>query len=509
MAMCSTGMEILFPTDLMAHLAAVLCSMYILVHALMQFTALRILSRMELLLVEIADTSLGRQLAYAQHAVRMVRCHRRAGVTRAFTTVPFGIFILPESLVPNQRFVLWWKAYVCLPCFLLKFTGHQYMLVALSGALHRRQTTLRAEVSRRGPRLHVSMEWPEWPSTNCMGWQMQVQQLACRALTLKALLEFYKGLGTEYMHHYDPSHHRTLDVVRMAIIPMSLKARSSAASVMMHGESTRPRTMVTHNWGNLFRDLVAAIVADALHEAEFGMIAFFLEHDFEAIEQKVSAAGVSMNCYWVCAFAVNQHSGICGTNPQGTRDVKSGALHPVCQCDLPKVWNDSVPLAADGRSVACEMNKFDDMMIYLSTTDQHFRQIIAVDASFQLFSRAWCVAEIVTGSKLGIEQSLKISSAAALASHESRLKSMNVEDMDSTDPADRERILASIDDTAAFNRHLHAMLFEELLPQWKRLDGRGQMHHVGRLLHWRTCSDDVELISKMHARESPFPSLRP
>ena len=41
------------------------------------------------------------------------------------------------------------------------------------------------------------------------------------------------------------------------------------------------------------------------------------------------------------------------------------------------------------------MNKFDDMIEYLAARDPDFGQVIAVDGDFVLFSRAWCVAEIV------------------------------------------------------------------------------------------------------------------
>merc|ERR1712048_701815 len=102
-----------------------------------------------------------------------------------------------------------------------------------------------------------------------------------------------------------------------------------------------------------------------------------------------------MRSYWVCAFCVNQHAGICGGNPYHGTDAVTGVEYPVCGCGLRKAWNTTEPvLDEDGRSIPCEMNKFDDMMELLSATDSNFAQVIAVDASFELFSRAWCVAEI-------------------------------------------------------------------------------------------------------------------
>ena len=52
----------------------------------------------------------------------------------------------------------------------------------------------------------------------------KVAELAGRGISLRHLLEFYKGLGQEYMHHYSPEHHRTSDVVRQAIIPLTKAA---------------------------------------------------------------------------------------------------------------------------------------------------------------------------------------------------------------------------------------------------------------------------------------------
>eukprot|EP00927_Polykrikos_kofoidii_P006977 TRINITY_DN12844_c0_g2_i2.p1 TRINITY_DN12844_c0_g2~~TRINITY_DN12844_c0_g2_i2.p1 ORF type:complete len:291 (+),score=38.32 TRINITY_DN12844_c0_g2_i2:95-874(+) len=256
--------------------------------------------------------------------------------------------------------------------------------------------------------------------------------------------------------------------------------------------------MVTHNWENLFRDLVAAIVADALELDEFGIIAVLLENDFEMVERLVSTKGVDMTSYWVCAFAVNQHTGICGSNPQETRDVVSGNLHPTCRCDAPKAWHDTAPQTADGRSVACQMNKFDDMMMYLSARDLHFRHMIAVDASCKLFSRAWCVAELATGYDLGLQQKLKIKSVANLTLQEPSLKNLSVENMNASCPEDLERILAKINDKSAFDQRLRKMLFEEFMLDLRKRDVL--LQRIERLLRWKTLCVHLELTPATWAR---------
>merc|ERR1712151_806408 len=128
---------------------------------------------------------------------------------------------------------------------------------------------------------------------------------------------------------------------------------------MMQGRYTRPQKMVTHNWSNLFRDMVAAVVADALDEAEYQMIAYFLDRDIDVLARWIRAGGVHLRTYWVCAFSVNQHLGICST--LSILDPVTDELHPTCDCELFKAWNDTPPTAG-GRGIPCEMNKSQDMM---------------------------------------------------------------------------------------------------------------------------------------------------
>ena len=55
---------------------------------------------------------------------------------------------------------------------------------------------------------------------------------------------------------------RLSDVVREAVVPLSRNTRfGDVAFAARDGGATLPQKMVTHHWGNLFVDLVAAIVA--------------------------------------------------------------------------------------------------------------------------------------------------------------------------------------------------------------------------------------------------------
>jgi len=333
---------------------------------------------------------------------------------------------------------------------------------------------------RRKAKLRQSMK--TFLPCSDAGWHQKVEELAGRGFTMRALLGFYKRLGTaEVMPHYDSTRSTTLDVVRQAVIPLSSEAKSSLASVMMEGKVVRPQMMVTHNWGNLFRDLVACIIADALGEDEYYMAAYWLDHEMDLVEEWLSTAGAMDNTYWVCAFSIAQHAGICGGNPACERDSVTGQLHPVCDCGQPKCFNTTEPLSADGQSISCEMNKFDNMLEFLGASNKRFRHVIAVDRKFTLFSRAWCVAEIAKAFDFGIEQHLLLPSAALLTEHEASLLDLRVEDMKATRPEDAQAILAKIPDKAAFNQQLQHLIHDRLLVTWKSLDEGQRLQRAGRI----------------------------
>jgi len=115
------------------------------------------------------------------------------------------------------------------------------------------------------------------------------------------------------------------------------------------------------------------------------------------------------------------------------------------------------------------MNKFDDMMYFLSFLRPHFSQVIAVDRDFALFHRAWCVAELYVAHALRMRQSMQVMSKSNFAEHHEELQQLRVEDMSSSNPADKEMILNKIQDKDAFNARLMSMIFDDdgLLQTWK------------------------------------------
>lgn len=336
-------------------------------------------------------------------------------------------------------------------------------------------------------RQHKRREWlrkeVERPAQD-RRWHTMVQELAERGITLASLIEFYKGLGHRYMLHYKAGVHKTSDVVRQAIVPLSRATGLAYASTMANGARLKPCRMVTHNWENLFRDLLAAIIAEALDLNEYGMVADMLEADISRIEALLVKSGNVHRTYWVCAFGVAQHSCICHMNSNGHLDPVSGAPHPTCDCSTEKFFNETAPIDALGRSIHCELNKFDDMVALLSAGDLDFEQVIVVDEQFDLFTRAWCIAEIAEASRIGVRQHLQIKSSRLLDHFEKELRLLRVEDMQASRPEDVEAILSKIPDKTAFNTDMQELIFNKstgLLVRWRGMDSVQLLRRAGIL----------------------------
>lgn len=322
-------------------------------------------------------------------------------------------------------------------------------------------------------------------------WWTLVSDLAHRGFTLGKLLDFYDDLGKVHMPWFDPDRSTTSDVVRAAIIPASRArlSRMSAAGddepgcptanlanadlamavLLMDGQPMMPERMVTHNWSNLFCHLVAAIIADALEVRSYDPIAQKLKNPYKikSVRDDLSSKDLLGTTYWVCAFSVNQHRGICGKSFES--DKVSGKKHAVCAC----------PTKKDFAGVMCEMNKFDDMMGFISKRRRGFRQVVAVDADFDLFSRAWCVAELVKAKELNIMQTMKLHSNEKLINHWKKLENVRVQKCLASRPEDKALILSKIPSFTAFNKELRQLILGSI-QGW--VDGAEQCDHLGRIV---------------------------
>jgi len=128
------------------------------------------------------------------------------------------------------------------------------------------------------------------------------------------------------------------------------------------------------------------------------------------------------------------------------------------------------------------MNKFDSMMRLLSERVPGFSHLVVADANFELFGRAWCIAEIVESSVSGIPQRIMLHSHEMLDLHYHRLAFVDVADCRAAREEDKEMILSRIQDRDAFNKRLQWAIFgtEGLFSNW--LDGRERAAVIGRIV---------------------------
>ena len=87
------------------------------------------------------------------------------------------------------------------------------------------------------------------------------------------------------------------------------------------------------------------------------------------------------------------------------------------------------------------MNKFDDMMLHVAKQNPLHRHVVAVDSSFAVFERAWCVSEIYTANDIGLHQHLVIRSRDDLIENETLLRHLRIENMQASRQEDVEEIL--------------------------------------------------------------------
>jgi hypothetical protein len=233
------------------------------------------------------------------------------------------------------------------------------------------------------------------------------------------------------------------------------------------------------------------MVADGLHEPTFDRITAELEEGrIEELKYELAEKGTLHRRYWVCAFCVNQHAAICGgfgpAPPEGTEnhaawlrksaDSVTKETFPLCTCNQPKFFSDC--------PVECEVNKFDCLMDYLMELlgPKVFSQTVACDCKFELFNRAWCVAELVEADTMSMQQFMRISSKGALDRHYKKLAQLDVQKCEASRIEDKEAILAKIDDFSAFNERLQWLIFGQggLLCEW--MDGESKVAGAGRVL---------------------------
>mmetsp|Transcript_72634 Transcript_72634/g.158588 ORF Transcript_72634/g.158588 Transcript_72634/m.158588 type:complete len:400 (-) Transcript_72634:191-1390(-) len=336
-------------------------------------------------------------------------------------------------------------------------------------------------------------------------WQKKVESLACRYITAEELLHFYASLGSpQVMPHYDPEQHTMNDIVRAAIIPKSVisggerglsyadvlqRRRRSHLQLAEPGAGTPhsppvedglddgrvcAQRMVTHEWSSLFVHTVAAVLADALNQDQYGPIAQTIQTEvgIDRVMRRLRRRQALHTRYWICAFCVNQHLTICnGFPPEPPRDSPEWLRfqahacdsltlqrHPCCACSEPKCWEGD----------HSETNKFDDIMKLLSLRVPSLRQVVAIDRNFNLFSRVWCVAELVQAHQSNIDQNVCLMWRRSLDANTGdvgtylKLATLSVSDCSAARAEDKDRILHKIRATCGipeFDARLQSTIF--------------------------------------------------
>jgi len=279
------------------------------------------------------------------------------------------------------------------------------------------------------------------------------------------------------MPHYDPQASTTNDVVRRAVIPLSRTEDGGgvAYATLLDPAEDRglPTVMVTHSWTNLFLHLVAAVVADALGLDEYDGVAAVLAGGDCGKLRALQRQGRLGQVVWICAFSVNQHASICdedflsspvAASPQrrrwerGRRDTVTQEVFLPCTCSQPKLLNSSFP-------DECELNKFSDMIKHLHKEVPDFSHLVAVDEDYDVFTRAWCIAELHQAHFLGVQQRVCLQANRVLdidtddLTVYKRLATLTVLACEASRPQDKAEILSRIPDTQEFDEQLQEVIF--------------------------------------------------
>eukprot|EP00930_Biecheleria_cincta_P034098 TRINITY_DN23591_c0_g2_i7.p2 TRINITY_DN23591_c0_g2~~TRINITY_DN23591_c0_g2_i7.p2 ORF type:complete len:787 (-),score=108.54 TRINITY_DN23591_c0_g2_i7:159-2519(-) len=281
----------------------------------------------------------------------------------------------------------------------------------------------------------------------------KVDELSFRSMSIKDLIHFWgeMGSGRQYMPHYEAETSTSHDVVRQVIIPLSgaHDPPSSYATMVAKGQQRLPDVMVTHNWGNVYSHLFAAIISHCGFQETYDSMARLLAGN------KLGSLGLSREqwemSYWICCFCVNQHTVMCNDAPP--KDSHGKPIN-ACPCDVHKLTSGD----------ACEVDKFDDMMSNLAVLKPRFSQLVAVDLNFVIFMRAWCVAEIAEAKRLEIHQALVIHSKEHTKIHalcRKKAENFDVAKCEASNPSDKQRIMNRIKDRDHFNAHVRNLLFND------------------------------------------------
>lgn len=368
-------------------------------------------------------------------------------------------------------------------------------LFLIVGMFQPRQPKINMEDVRTSPCAKLGRSGPSFELSDA--WHETVEDLAYRSIELVDLLDLYDELleGCDEMPHYDPLRSTTNDVVRQFVIPRSRVGDGGQAYAVVVGRRRiAPDRMVTHCWDNPFLFIVGAAVADAMQLNVFGGVARELaEEGTRDIRRRLRERGTVHMAFWVCALCVNQHAHICQGSgpapPEGTedydrwdamrRDTVTKAILPACNCSHPKYTATEDP-------AQCELNKFDDVMGLMTQDLDGIRHLVIGDREFKIFSRAWCVAELVESymSDMPVDfcvQSPNFMNVLGDLDTYTKVVNVSVLDCHASRAEDREFILSKIPDTDRFNAQLQKIIFGQQGLLGQKFEGFGLVEAAVRV----------------------------
>mmetsp|Transcript_84651 Transcript_84651/g.218181 ORF Transcript_84651/g.218181 Transcript_84651/m.218181 type:complete len:743 (-) Transcript_84651:53-2281(-) len=198
-----------------------------------------------------------------------------------------------------------------------------------------------------------------WALQELEGWKETLERgrLLQDDGTLNADLSFFSESST------------TWEVAHKGIVPLTARAGSALAPIIMNGQPVYPKCLITHTWSSRFLYTVAAAVADAMEDACFFHIVQLLR-TYDGVVDLMSRLGVKRLSftYWLCAMSINQHLVVC---------------HEECLCGKQKV--------TEGPD--SEIGAFDIMMTNLQKrhmdSSKPFYQCIAEDKDSEFKAQLW------------------------------------------------------------------------------------------------------------------------
>eukprot|EP00931_Biecheleriopsis_adriatica_P039798 TRINITY_DN22753_c0_g1_i1.p1 TRINITY_DN22753_c0_g1~~TRINITY_DN22753_c0_g1_i1.p1 ORF type:complete len:910 (-),score=126.20 TRINITY_DN22753_c0_g1_i1:39-2741(-) len=431
----------------------------------------------------------------ATWAIRVLSMERTAVLWTSSTTLVFATMVaclvLNKSWRDNEIALFWMGIF----CWAIDLIVNAVGMAILSGVLREHTPPLDAKES-----MPVEISRGSVDPEDCIDPEqksIKVEELAGRGVVLESILDFYAKLGADgLMSHFDPLVSTTNDVVRQAVIPMSRDGDQgkSLSSIWNHDEPLFPTCIVTHAWTNIFRDLVAALVAFAIDQKHFQ--SFLVQLSGATVAERAAAVArikellspeKLSTSFWICIFSVNQHASICagfGSGPKAGPDTLeykewnakcydsvTQQKHILCDCKTEKIFNERIE---------CEIDKFDDIMMWL--IDHHgetFRQLIAIDSQLELFNRVWCIAELVKADEMRCSQHTVVLNSNIMDMQYGKLISLRADTCRATRTEDRDRILSKIKDKDAFNRRLQWIIFGAR--GLVRSCGEDQVHDASRI----------------------------